>query len=345
MPSAEEIRTAEVKRLAREAGFARVGIAAAGATPHARAYRNWLSAGFHADMTYLARNVEMRLDPARLVNGAKSVICLAAGYRPREEPHTDAFIARYARGRDYHMVLRRRARALCDRLCAITPDFAGRAFVDTAPVAERDLAASAGLGWVGRNGMLIVPGLGSYVLLAEIVCNLPLCPDEPRPVGCGDCSKCLAACPTGALVAERTVDARRCLSYQTIENRGAIPRALWPKLGSCVFGCDACQAVCPHNRRPAPGDPELLAPADAPPWTLADFLRWGRDDWDRLTRGRALRRASYAMFRRNAILAAGNSNNPALLGLLETLAEDDLDADSREALTWARRRISASTGQ
>lgn len=334
----DDALTLRIKAWAEECGFARAGVAAAGPVEHADVFRNWLAAGRQADMSYLAENVDKRLDLRKLFDGANSVICLAASYAPGgEEPETDAFVARYVRGRDYHRVLQKRARTLCDRIREAQPAFAGRAFVDAAPVAERSLAAMAGLGWIGRNGSLIVPGLGSYVLLAEIVCNLPLRPDEPRQSGCGDCRKCMAACPSGAILTERTVDARRCLSYQTIENRHDIPADLWPIAGACVFGCDACQAICPHNRRRAKGDAELTAPTDAKPLDLQTILTWTQDDWDLATRGRALRRADRRMFLRNAIIAAGNAGDASLLPLVEAHhADETLQA----YVDWALERIS-----
>ncbi|MBN1556344.1 MAG: tRNA epoxyqueuosine(34) reductase QueG [Phycisphaerae bacterium] len=339
----DEALTSRVKESALECGFARVGVAPVGAVEHADAFRAWLAAGYHADMTYLEENVEKRLNPAQLIEGAKSVICLAVSYAPDgDEPSTDAFIARYARGGDYHKVLKKRAQTLCDRIRTVEPSFEGRAFVDTAPVAERTLAAAAGLGWIGRNGSLIVPGLGSYILLAEIVCNLPLRPDEPRPNGCGDCEKCLAACPTGAIVAGKTIDARRCLSYQTIENRGEIPPGLWPLLGQCVFGCDACQAICPHNRRRVRGDAELTHPPDSEPLSLQDILTWTESDWDRATRGKAFRRADHRMFLRNAILAAGNAGDASHLPLLEALPKEET---LQPYIDWARKQISGSCEQ
>lgn len=326
--------TRTVKQLAREAGFARVGVASVGRVPSAEAYRNWIAAGYHAEQGYLAENVPMRLDPSRLVEGARSVICLAVSYHPGESGEPGgAFIARYARGRDYHRVLKQRAHALCDRLAELRGEFSGRAFVDTAPLAERSLAAMAGLGWIGRHGNLIVPGLGSYVFLAEVVCNLPLQPDRPRESGCGDCSRCVSACPTEALLGGGVLDCSRCLSYLTIEHRGRIDRALWGSVGSRVFGCDTCQSVCPHNRNRPSGEAELLgqpAPARA---ELGEILRWTEADWDALTRGSARRRAGFGQWLRNAVLAAGCSGEAGLIEPLETLR--GLREELCEEIDWA----------
>ncbi|MDY6913454.1 MAG: tRNA epoxyqueuosine(34) reductase QueG [Planctomycetota bacterium] len=297
--------TAAVKRLADDAGFARVGIAPAGKLPHSERFKRWFDRGMQAEMHYLRRNVEKRFRPELLLAGARSVICLATGYMPAE-PSRPALIARYARGRDYHKLLKARCRALMDEIRRVFPAFEGRAFVDTGPVAERSLAAAAGLGWIGRNGCLIVPGMGSYVLLCEIVCNLPLHADEPLAGLCGDCDTCLQACPTGAVRGDSLIDARRCASYLTIEHRGEIDPELQAKMPFTVFGCDVCQEVCPFNQAPSipPGDPALTTPSALALQTLPQILAWRRADWDAATRGSTCRRASYEMFIRNATIAA-----------------------------------------
>jgi epoxyqueuosine reductase len=232
---------------------------------------------------------------------------------PPEQDAAEWCVARFARGRDYHKVLKRRCHALTDRIRAVAPSFSGRAFVDSGPVMERTLAAQAGVGWIGRNACLIVPGLGSYVVLCEIVCNLPLACDVPLPSGCQDCGRCVKACPAGALTADGLVDARRCISYLTIEDRAGVDRDLWPLTGGRVFGCDACQECCPHNRRLPPGDPELTAIRSAIfagrcglGGQIGEILAWTRAEWDRRTRGSALRRVGYDRLLRNAVRAAGN---------------------------------------
>jgi len=387
--------------MAREAGFARVGVARADISFDESGYRAWLSAGRHGDMAYLARSVAERHAPGQLVEGARSIICLALSYAPGALPRHghlgneqgllpgrdgratltgdahatsvaagDGIIAHYARGRDYHKVLKQRCRRLMDALRAIEPSFAGRAFVDTAPIAERQLAAAAGLGWIGRNGCLIADGLGSYVVLCEIICNLPLSPDEPCRRDCGDCRLCIDACPTGAIVADGVVDARLCRSYLTIEHRGGIGPALWPKMGSCVFGCDACQAACPHNTGVPPGDDELTCPepvegacpepvegacpepvegacpepvegaqphGSVAELTIAEVLTWSEADWDAVTRGSAMRRATYEMFIRNTVLAAGNSGDCALIAPVTAL--QTRRADLADEIAWALGQI------
>jgi len=333
MPQMQNL-TAEVKRLARQAGFARVGIASAGAVPHAERFADWLKRGWHADMAYLRRNVEKRFRPDKLVEGAQSVICLAVSYAPADETSGDAFVARYARGRDYHRLLKNRCRKLTDALRRHAPDFAGRAFVDSAPLAERSLAAAAGVGWIGRNGLLIVPGLGSYVLLCEIVCNLPLAPDQPMESQCGDCTACLRACPTGAIAENSLVDARRCISYLTIEHRGEIPESLREAIGRCVFGCDRCQEACPQNRDVPPGDAELTGRKRL---NLADVFGWTQADFSAAMRGSAMRRAGADALLRNAIIAAGNTGDTAFIGPLQRLVARQVRW--KELIGWAIARL------
>jgi len=337
--------TAKVKSLAGDEGFARVGVVCAGPVDRraVAAYRRWIARGGHAGMDYLSRNADVRADPSGLAAGAKSVICLAVGYASGpDQPAGAAFVSRYARGRDYHKVLKRRCARLMDRIRAIEPAFDGRAFVDTAPLMERTLAAAAGVGWIGRNGCLIAPGLGSYLFLCEIVCNLSLQPDGPLPGGCGDCRACLDACPTGALLGDGTMNAGRCISYLTIEHRGAIPPALRERMGKRVFGCDCCQEACPHNTDAPPGDAELRGENRCPRASVADILPWNDEDYADATRGSALGRATREMFLRNAIIAAGNGGDDALRPALEQLAAAN-DALS-EAARWALRRLAGARG-
>ena len=288
--------------MALECGFARVGIASAGPAPKAQGLGDWLAKGWHGEMAYMAENLPKRLDPSLLVPGARSVICLVASYACQG----DGLVARFARGRDYHTVLKKRCHSLMDRIRAAAPGFEGRAFVDSAPVMERSLAVMAGIGWIGRNGCLFSPGLGSYVLLCEIVCDLDLCVDSPVASGCDGCGQCVRACPTGALGDSGLVDCRRCVSYLTIEHRGEIAPELWPLMGEGVFGCDCCQAVCPHHAGRGAGDVELTAPSAVSTLNVGRLLAWRQEDWDLATRGSAVRRAKYEMLVRNAMIAAGN---------------------------------------
>lgn len=296
--------TQVVKAMARAAGFAAVGVADVRAPLRPDLFGQWLERGWAGQMDYMARHVERRCRPALLVEGARNVICLAVGYAPAGEG--GGLIARYARGRDYHKLLKRRCHKLMDRLREMESTFEGRAFVDSGPIPERSLAAAAGVGWIGRNGCLFVPGLGSYVLLCEIVCNLDLVPDTPIDSRCTGCDKCIRACPTGAIADPPLMDSTRCISYLTIEHEEEIPEELWLKIGHRVFGCDACQEACPHNRGVPAGDAEFLSPTqgDLGEKSLAEILAWSPEDWDAATRGSAARRARHAMWIRNAKIAS-----------------------------------------
>jgi len=373
--------TALAKTLAREAGFAAVGIARAGEVDPAAAerFRLWVRSGLAGPLDYLRRHEALRRDARLLVPGARSVICLAATYPDSDHPQgtngpseqlceeasrpacrrpsrdsqsqqqttnneqqttntvfsLSGLIARYAAGRDYHKTLTSRCRPLMDRLRQEMPGFDGRAFVDSGPVMERTWAVQAGLGWIGRNGCLTVPGLGSYVLLCEIFCNLDLLPDPPLPGGCDQCDRCVRACPTGALRADGLVDCRLCISCLTIEQEEAVEAALWPRMQDRLFGCDACQEACPHN-------PARSAPA--PVRDLLEVLGWDDAQWDRATRGRALRRASLEMFLRNAAIACGNAAasvapplRPVVRAALEKLAQ--AHPSLAGPAEWALRRL------
>ena len=331
--------TSRVKALAKAEGFARVGIASAAAIDDGGRFASWIDRGSHADMDYMARNVDKRMCPELLVPGARSVICLLVPYGS-EKPAaiTCGEVARYARGRDYHKVLKRRCQRLMSCIAAESDGFKGRAFVDSAPVMERGLAAAAGLGWIGRNGCLIAGELGSYVFLCEIICNLPLVFDEPMDAQCGDCRACIDVCPTGALGEDGLVDCRKCLSYMSIEHRGSLSAECMEKQGTRLFGCDSCQEACPHNTAGTDGDVELameggiLGGAD-----LADILGWDQDAWDASTRGSAIRRAKFEGLRRNAAVVAGNCRRRELLEQLQILVQRG--GDSADAAGWAISRI------
>ena len=340
MPPDQQL-TADVKALAAQAGFARAGVAPARALPDfiTAGYEQYLRNGYQAQMGYLARDLDKRFRPNLLVDGARSVISLAVSYSPSRPDQPGAFIAPYARGPDYHDVLAKRARRLMDRIAQIAPNFAGRAFVDAAPIMERSLAALAGIGWIGRNGALIAPDLGSYIVLCEIVCNLPLAGDSSLPSQCNDCDACVRACPTRACLGNCMVDARRCLSYLSIEHRGPVDEKFRPLWGRRVFGCDACQAACPHNKDAPPGDPELIAPtAPLGGAELDEILTWTKRRWAAATRRSTIRRAGYEGLMRNAILAAAGSGDASLTGPLGDLRRRL--PQFAELIDWATARLS-----
>jgi len=334
-----------------EEGFNAVGIAPAGVVVGRDRFEEWLAAGHCGGMSFLKRDLQKRFCPQLLLEGAESVICLAVSYAPG---HRDAetvgrssgFVARYARGRDYHRLLKKRCRALMDRLEHEAPGFCGRACVDSAPLAERSLAAAAGMGWIGRNGCLIVPDLGSYIVLAEIVCNLKLARDYPIKSQCGECDACVAACPTGALLGDGTLDAGRCLSYLTIEHRGQVDNEYLSDWGLRVFGCDTCQEICPHNRSAPPGDEQLRVDGrlgdqfrvSLQEASLAELLSWDEGKWDEATTGSATRRAKLDTLLRNAAIASGNSGRADLVGPLRYLARKW--PELAEVTDWAIARLS-----
>ncbi len=233
-------------------GFSRIGIARAGPPPRFDRFRDWIGAGRHAGMTYLEKTAEVRASPGNLLPGARSVVCLAASHRSAPLRAADgSSIARYAVGPDYHGTLRKSAIRVAKSVRRrLGGPFGWRVCVDSTPLAERSFAAAAGVGWIGKNGCLIDPELGSWMLLAEIVTDLDLPPDDPVAEQCGSCVLCLESCPTGAFLAPALLDANRCLAYWTIEHRGPIPDEVKSQIGENVFGCDVCQEVCPWNAGP-----------------------------------------------------------------------------------------------
>jgi len=327
-----------VKEAARAAGFHEVGIARARPLDPAP-LRRVLARGWEADMAWLGTQAAERLDPARLLPGAQSVVALGLSYAAPEGPEPAvARVARYARGRDYHAVMKRKLAELLRLLRQRDPDLRAFATADVAPVMEKAWAQEAGLGWVGKNGCLITPRHGSWVLLASAILDRPLEPDSPHPERCGDCSACLPACPTGAIPEPGFVDARRCISFQTIERRGPVPEEVAERLGPWLFGCDDCQTVCPWNRGvPADADPELL-PRQGP-LDLGDLLALTRPEYQRRFWGTALARASYPGLLRDAVLAAGASGRGRWAEAVRAHAGSPFPG-VRAAARWALARLS-----
>jgi epoxyqueuosine reductase len=346
----------QVKRVARELAFDAVGIARVG--PGVRLDEDvarwdaFTRAGMHGDMGYLAehREARLRLDGDEVLAGAASIVCVARRYqRPAEDEanasETAGRIARYARGHDYHRIVRRRIRRLATFLRSLgTPEAPvhARPMCDEEPILERAWAARAGLGFVGKNGILIVPGLGSMVLLAEVVTTLELEPDAPIAERCGSCTRCLEACPTQAFVAPLVLDPRRCVAYLTIESHGPVPSELRAGVGTHLFGCDDCQTVCPFNaaagaRAPATdedGDP--FAPLER--WSrvrVEDLLSMDDARWREISEGTPLRRAGRTGLARNAAIVLGNLGDAGALPALRACASAHPDAIVREAASWA----------
>jgi epoxyqueuosine reductase len=253
-----------VKGRALELGFDRVAVGPATPPDHGEAFERWLDAGHAGTMSYLERGRPDRLDPGRLLPGARAVVTVALSYAPAEDPVDWRGIARYARGQDYHDVMRPRLAELA-RFIDAAAGAQSRAAVDTSAVLERDLAARAGLGWFGKSTNLLDQTLGSYFLIGVVLTTAELPFDTPVPDRCGSCTACLDACPTEAFVAPYVLDARRCISYLTIEYRGEIPEDMRGGVGDWVFGCDVCQEVCPWNRKATAGRDPALQPGPPPP--------------------------------------------------------------------------------
>lgn len=302
----------------RALGFAAAGVAPAAPTRYADELRAWLDAGKHGSMAYLAEHVGARLDPARVLPGVRSVIMVADLYHARSSPPDGPApsplhgrVARYARGRDYHTAIKCRLHALADELRASFPGQAFRAAVDTAPILEREYAARAGLGWVGKHTLLIHPRLGSFTLLGGVLTTLEI-PGEPAPEPdrCGSCTRCIDACPTGAIT-PYSVDASRCIAYLTIERRGPVDPAFHAPIGDWIFGCDVCQDVCPHNSARPPsvdvGEPNPDYTPRRAGFDALEVLGWTEDARRAAFEGSALKRATLTMMKRNALIVLGNA--------------------------------------
>jgi epoxyqueuosine reductase len=336
--------TQQIKTTAHQLGFDLVGITSTAPLAHDSRYRAWVAQGFAGEMGYMSRDVEKRTDPSRVLPGARSIIVVGMNYHtPLQVPEDvrgRGWISRYAWGEDYHVVMGRKLEALIDFIRALEgPDVQTRWYVDTGPILERELAWRAGLGWPGKHTNLINRRLGSWLFLGAILLDRELVYDAPATAHCGTCTRCLVACPTGALVAPGVLDARRCISYLTIELRGAIPHTLRPLMGTHIFGCDICQAVCPWNRQ-APESAELAfwpragyaAPELLPLLSLSEAEFQGR------FRSSPIRRAKRRGFLRNVAVALGNLRDPRAIPALQH-ALGDSEPLIRGHAAWALGRI------
>jgi epoxyqueuosine reductase len=339
-----------LRQQARALGFELVGIAPASPADGFARLRDWLARGFAGTMDFLQRHADAHCHPAAILPEVRSVVMVGLNYKPAAEDDPPGGgrgrVARYARGADYHDVLRERLGRLLGWLQGERPGCRGRAVVDTAPLLERDFARRAGLGWFGKNTMLLNQRLGSYFFLGALLVDLALEPDAPfESAHCGTCTACLDACPTAAFAGPGLLDARRCISYLTIELKGQVPEDLRPGLGDWVFGCDICQEVCPWNRKAPPGtDPALGATADLESLDLAALLGMSAEEFRRRFRGTALTRAKRRGLLRNAALVLGNAGDPAALPALRR-ARDDPEPLVREAAAWAIARIEEKAGE
>ena len=305
---------AQVKAKARELGFDLVGIARAEASQHGEFFRRWLDEGRAGEMSYLERRVDERTDPGTYFPGTVSVICVAMNYFtplepvPEDQRGRHGRVARYALGDDYHELIKQRLHALADWLRETVPGAATRAAVDTAPVMERELSARSGIGWVGKNTCVINPQIGSWLLLGEVLTTLDLPPDDATADHCGTCTRCLDACPTGAITAPYELDPRRCISYLTIESRAPdIPPEFHGAVGDWLYGCDVCQDVCPHNRKAPPTAEPALAPRHKTgTLDVGELLQWTPEQYQAALRNSAMRRVKLPVLQRNARVVARN---------------------------------------
>ncbi len=344
----------QLREWAHQQGFSQIGVADVDLSAAEPGFEAWLAAGFHGEMQYMAAHGLRRMRPAALVPGTLRVVSVRMDYLPRDAPEDwsareqarllapgEAVISVYARGRDYHKVLRQRLQRLAERLAAEIGPFGHRVFTDSAPVAEVELATRAGLGWRGKHTLALAREAGSMFFLGELFVDLPLPVTAPVSAHCGSCSACLEACPTQAIVAPYRLDARRCISYLTIEHPGPIPEPLRAPMGNRVYGCDDCQLVCPWNRwaqRATLPDFDARLGSES----LLALWAWREDDFLRRTEGSAIRRIGWARWRRNLAVALGNawraSGDPAIARALAEATDTGL---AREHIDWALAQRSA----
>jgi epoxyqueuosine reductase len=327
-----------IEALATAAGFKTVRFAAVGPTPHADAYRAWIAAGHHGEMAWLARAVEGRADPRHWLPTARSAVVLAVEHhheRPSDPGGRTGLVARYAWGRDYHNLVGKRLKKLKKSLTRAGIDSWGS--VDTAPIIERAWAEAAGVGFVGKNTVMIRPARTSWLVLAVLFVDVPCRPDAPLRDHCGRCTRCLDGCPTHAFVGPRTLDATRCIAYWTIEARGLAPEALLPGFGRWVFGCDVCQEVCPHNAAPPDPDEDDLRPRHAF-LDLDEVLATPDDALLARFIGTPLARAGGVGLKRNALVALGNLGDPGGTPAIES-ALGHADPAVAAAARWAAKRL------
>lgn len=344
----------DIRRWALELGFADAAIARITLDDDVEHLQGWLRAGRHGGMQFMARDIALRAAPERLRPGTLSVISVRMDYRPQAEKAEQvlrdgnrAYISRYALGRDYHRVMRARLLRLGRRIEQAVGPHGYRVLTDSAPALEKALARNAGLGWIGKNTLLLNREAGSWFFLGEIYTDLALpAAASSRADECGKCNACLKVCPTQAFVAPYQLDARRCISYLTIEHHGAIPEELRPLMGNRIFGCDDCQLVCPWNRyAQISAEPDFAPRHGLDTAGLAELFAWTESEWLQRTEGMALRRAGYARWLRNLAVALGNApDRERAVGALQARRSES-DAVVREHVQWALVRQGAHAAE
>ncbi len=335
---------ADIRRWGAELGFQQVRVTGVELAADEAHLLDWLEAGFNGEMEYMARHGTRRSRPADLHPGTLRVLSARMDYAPPDiargwEVLADgerAYISRYALGRDYHKLIRGRLQKLAERIAAVTGSFGYRVFTDSAPVLEKALARNAGLGWIGKHTLVINRHAGSWFFLGEIYTDLPLPVDPPASAHCGTCTRCIEVCPTQAIIGPYQLDARRCISYLTIELRGPIPEDLRKPMGNRIFGCDDCQLVCPWNKFATPTpEADFIPRHGLDGATLVDLFAWSEEAFLKRTEGMAIRRAGYAGWLRNIAVALGNApTTPTVLAALQARA-DDPSPLVREHVAWA----------
>ncbi|MCP3907282.1 MAG: tRNA epoxyqueuosine(34) reductase QueG [Oceanicoccus sp.] len=337
----------DIRAWGRELGFQQIGISDIDLDQPRQHLQNWLEKNFHGDMDYMANHGEKRSRPEQLLPGTLRVLSARMDYLPdtdsMEEVLADkdkAYISRYALGRDYHKLMRKRLATLAQKISEVAGQHNHRAFVDSAPVLERALAEKAGLGWIGKNTMLINPKAGSWFFLGEIYTDLPLPLDPPQEtMHCGTCTACLDDCPTGAIVAPNQVDARRCISYLTIELRESIPEDLRPLMGNRIYGCDDCQLVCPWNKFSEHTEETDFQPRNnLQAAELIELFQWTEEEFLKRTEGSAIRRIGYESWLRNIAVALGNAPTSETVTKALTDKESHPSALVREHVIWALKQ-------
>ena len=341
---------ANLRLWAAELGFQQVGIADTNVRSDAAHLSSWLADGMHGEMTYMARHADLRAQPERLVHGTLRLVSVRmhygdanpeAAWETLHDPER-AYIARYAFGRDYHKLMRNRLQKLADRLAAHIGPFGYRAFVDSAPVLERAIARNAGLGWIGKHTCLINRHAGSWFFLGELFTDLPLPVDAPASAHCGTCMRCIDVCPTQAIIAPYRLDARRCISYLTIELQGSIPEELRAPMGNRIFGCDDCQLICPWNKFAKRHDePDFRIRNNLDHATLIELFAWSEEEFLRRTEGSAIRRTGHIGWLRNIAVALGNA--PTTADTITALRSRESHPSElvREHVAWALARHGA----
>ncbi|MFN2303640.1 MAG: tRNA epoxyqueuosine(34) reductase QueG [Anaerolineales bacterium] len=347
MSNANELAAA-IKTEAGRLGFSPVGITAAYPAPHFDAFSDWVQAGYHARMNYLSREdtLSKREDPRLILDDCQCMICLALPYLPPKRnadaiPPGRGLISAYARIPDYHNIIQSKLTQLEQFIQQQTEDDVHMvSYVDTGPVLERSFASQAGLGIAGKNTCLLIQGRGSYFFLAEILINLDLPVDEPFTKDlCGSCQRCVEACPTGCILPNRTIDARRCISYLTIENKGSIPNDLKEKIGPWAFGCDLCQMVCPHNQRKTDQATEFIKPILPEHIDLLEIFVIDAETFSTKFGSTALARAKRRGMLRNAALVLGNTKYEPAFPILKNALNKEKDAIIQDACQWAIEKI------